>query len=252
MDPNMMILDTLSPPASRLNFLRTVPLLAGLGEESLARVAADFRQKVYSPGDLIFRQEDTTCDFYIIMSGKVRIYRISPNGGETSINLFFPTDILGEFATIDSEPRSATAKAIGRCILLQMSQECFLHHMGQLPGLALAMTRLLTGKVRWTAAYAESVAQYDAAGRLLHTLLLYNERYGRVIEPGQRYILDLSLNQTDLASLIGARREWVNRLLQEWRRRGLIEYQAGKIIILDLPAVEHERDSRIEANVGGW
>jgi hypothetical protein len=78
------------------------------------------------------------------MSGKVRIYRISPNGGETSINLFFPTDILGEFATIDSEPCSATAKAIGRCTLLQMSQERFLHHMGQLPGLALAMTRLLS------------------------------------------------------------------------------------------------------------
>jgi len=50
--------------------------------------------------------------------------------------------------------------------------------------------------------------------------------------------------------LVGARREWVNRLLQDWRRRGLIEYEAGRIVILDLPAAQRERDSRIEAVCG--
>ena len=56
------------------------------------------------------------------------------------------------------------------------------------------------------------------------------------------------MNQTDLASLVGARREWVNRILKNWRARGLIEYRQGRITILDLHAVEKERDRRIEAS----
>jgi CRP-like cAMP-binding protein len=127
-----------------------------------------------------------------------------------------------------------------------MTRDKFLQHMRQTPDLALAMTQLLVSKLRWTATYAETVAQYDAAGRLLHILILYNEQAGVALEPGKKYLLDLALNQADLGSFIGARREWVNRLLREWRERGLLEYDAGKIVFLDLPKVMAERDSRIE------
>lgn len=241
------------PGSSRqVAFLRQVQPFATLDEEALTRVAADFQQVTYKRDEVIFRQADQSREIYVIAKGKVRIYKVSPSGGETSINIFFPTDIVGEFAAIDDKPRSAAAKAIGSCALLRLSQEKLLAYMRAFPDLAIGMARLLTSKIRWTAAYAETVAQYDAAGRLLHTLLLYNAQYGQVQEPNKRYLLDLDLNQADLASLIGARREWVNRLLQDWRRRGLIEYERGKITILDLPRVIQERDSRIEAKVRKW
>ena len=86
----------------------------------------------------------------------------------------------------------------------------------------------------------------------MHTLLLYNERFGEEQEPGIRYVLDLGLSQADLASLVGAQRAWVNRLLGDWKTRGLIEYEDGRIFILDLPRVEAERDSRIEAWHDTW
>ena len=71
------------------------------------------------------------------------------------------------------------------------------------------------------------------------------------MEPGKKFVFDLGLNQSDLASMVGARREWVNRILNEWRRRGLLEFDNGVITILDLPRVVAERDSRIEANQPG-
>lgn len=236
--------DTLS---RRIAFLKKVPLFADLEEKDLATLVNDFRLREYDD-EIIFRQGDHSRELYVVAKGKVRIFRISPSGGETSIQIFSTHDVIGEFATIDSQPRSATAKAIGRCALLEMTQDKFLRHVRGIPDLAMAMNKLLVSKVRWTAAYAEAVAQYDAAGRLLHILLLYNEQFGEEKEAGKRYELDLSLNQTDLASLVGARREWTNRILRKWRERGLIEYDAGKIIILDLPRVQQERDSRIEAN----
>jgi CRP/FNR family cyclic AMP-dependent transcriptional regulator len=233
--------------AGRIAFLKEVPLFGGLPDADLATLVNDFRLREYHGDEIIFHQGDHGHDLYVIMQGKVRIFKISPSGNETSINIFCVHDILGEFTVIDDQPRSATAKAIEPCTMLEMTQASFLQHMQAMPALALSLARLLDGKVRWTAAYAEAIAQYDAAGRLLHILLLYNEQFGKAIEPGKRYELDLCLNQADLASLVGARRSWVNRILADWRKRRLIEYDAGKIVILNLPAVEQERDSRIEA-----
>ena len=240
--------DTLS---GHIDFLKTIPLFAGLKDEDLATLAGDFRIKHYEKGGFIFHQEDYSRELYVVMQGKVRVYRVSRAGNETSIQIFGACDVIGEFATIDGQPRSATARAIGPSAVLEMRGELFLQRMREMPDLALGMTQLLASKVRWTAAYAETIAQFDAPGRLLHILLLYNEQFGEPVEPGRRYRLDLGLDQTDMASLVGARREWINRILRDWRARGLIEYDAGKLTILDLPRVEAERDRRIEANQQG-
>lgn len=234
----------------RIGFLKSVPLFAGLREDDLATLVNDFRLSEYGRGETIFHQGDHGRELYIVVRGKVRIFKTSPSGNETSINIFASRDVIGEFSVLDDLPRSATAKAIGPCALLAVTQERFLRHMREMPDLAMAVARLLVSKVRWTAAYAETIAQFDAAGRLLHILLFYNEQFGREVEAGKRYVLDLSLNQADLASLVGARREWINRILQDWRRRGLLEFKGGKINILDLPAVVRERDGRIEAYLG--
>lgn len=238
--------------AQRFSVLHQAPLFAPLSDEALEKVASDFRLKTYDKDDIIFYQGDSSREMYLVTSGKVRIFRLSPSGYETSINIFSTHDLIGEFAAIDDQPRSAMAKAIVPTTLLAMTHDRFLYHLRTIPDLVVALTQLLARKVRWTAAYAETIAQYDAAGRLLHILLLYNEQYGVVEEAGKRYVLDLALNQADLASLVGARREWVNRLLRSWQKRGLIEYDSGKITILDLPRAIAERDSRIEANSTKW
>jgi CRP/FNR family transcriptional regulator len=119
-----------------------------------------------------------------------------------------------------------------------------------MPDLALGMSKLLVSKVRWTAAYAETMAQYDAAGRLLHLLLEYNDRFGEELEAGVRYRLDLGLTQADLATLVGVNREWISRTMGQWRKRGLVAYDKKRITILDLAKVQAERDSRIKAGHG--
>ena len=93
--------------------------------------------------------------------------------------------------------------------------------------------------------YAESFAQLDAPDRLLHLLLMYKDELGEAEIPGQRYIIDLGLTQSDLASMVGTTRGWVNQILQDWRKRDLIDFDAGKVLILDMPRVMAERDGRM-------
>ena len=234
--------------AASLTFLRSVPLFARLDDAELSALAADFSPFEYSKDDALFWQGDSSTQLYVVRRGKVRIYKISPAGHETSINIFSTGDIIGEFAAVDQQPRSATAQAITHCLLWRMEGDVFVQHLRTRPNLALALNRLLVGKLRWTAEFAETVAQYDAAGRLLHILLLYNEQFGEMLEAGKRYKLDLGLNQDDLASLVGARREWVNRLLQTWQRQGWMEYKTGKLIIHDLSRMRQERDRRLDGD----
>lgn len=237
--------------AQRIDFLRSIPLFAQLNDTELQALLDDLHPRQYERDEIIFRHGDESRELYIVFTGKVRIFTVSPAGDETSIYIFSTGDVIGEQAALDGEPRDAAAKAIGKATLLVMAQERFHYFLNTMPKLALGLAHLLNQKLRWTASYAESIAQFDAAGRLLHILLFYVDQYGerRDLEDGStHYILDLSLNQTDLASLVGARREWVNRILNDWRKRGLIEYRNGTLEILDLQRVRAERDSRIEAN----
>ncbi len=231
----------------RLMMLREMDVFAGLREADLTALLDDLHLREYARDDVIFRQGDESRQVYFVLRGKVRVFRISPSGAETSIDIFSANDVLGELAALDNQPRSASAKAITAVSLLTMAQEHFVRHLQAMPGLALGLARVLARKLRWTSAYAESIAQFDAAGRLLHIILLNNERYGEKGADGLGSIVNIGLNQSDLASMIGARREWVNRILSDWRKRGLLEFDNGVITILDLPRVIAERDSRLEA-----
>lgn len=232
----------------RLTMLREMEVFRGLRESELVALLSDLHLREYTRDEIIFRQGDESRQVYFVLKGKVRVFKISPSGSETSIDIFSGNDVLGELAALDNRPRSATAKAITSVSLLTMAQEHFLRHLQAMPGLALGLARVLAQKLRWTAAYAESIAQFDAAGRLLHIILLNNERYGERDPDRLRSVVNIGLNQSDLASMIGARREWVNRILSDWRKRGLLEFDNGIITILDLPRVEAERDSRLESN----
>lgn len=231
----------------RLAMLRTMPIFSELRQADLEALLDDLRLREYAKDELIFHQGDESRQVYFVLKGKVRVYKISPAGSETSIDIFGENDLIGELAALDNRPRSATAKAVTAVSLLTMTQEHFLHRLHSINGLAVGLAKVLAQKLRWTAGYAESIAQYDAAGRLLHIILINNERYGRDVGEGRR-LVPMGLNQTDLASMIGARREWVNRILSDWRKRGLLEFDNGEITLLDVPRVLAERDSRLEAN----
>lgn len=231
--------------AEKMTFLKEIPLFSNLPDDDLIKLGNDACVRYYEKDDIIFHQGDNSYDLYFVWEGKVRIYKRNLAGTQISFTIFSSKAIIGEFAAIDHQPRSATAKAMTKCKVLTMPSDAFLYRVRKTPELAIALSRLLVSKLRWTTEYAETIARYDAAGRLLHLLLRYNEQFNQVTDDQKEYELDLSLrSQADLASLICVRRERVSSILSDWRKRGLIKYEAGKITILDLPRFEAELESR--------
>lgn len=231
--------------SKRADFLRKAPMFSKMRPEDLEVVAAHFYARKYRKREIVFHEGDDSRTLYVVWKGKVRIFSINPAGNETSIRLFSTRDVFGEFAAIDGLARCTTAQAMEDCVLLEMGWDAFSRFLRDIPELSMGLIGLLIEKIRLTTDYAQTIAQYETAGRLLHIILQYAKLLGKEIEAGKCYELDLSMNQADLASLVGARREWVNRILREWGKRGLIAYGHGKIRILDLPAAVKERDRRM-------
>ncbi len=228
-----------SPLDSRAAFLGSVGPFTKLESDELLKLAEDFRERKYPRNTHLFHQEDSSTELYIIKTGKVRVYKQARHQNEVTIVVFGPKAIIGEFSVVDGQPRSTAAKTVEKCELLKINRERFLHHLRTVPDLGMGMCELLVSKARWGATYADTIAQYDGAGRFLRLMMQYNERLGRDTDEGKR-VIDFGMAQSDLASLAGIGRSTLNRKLKTWSERGVISYCQKQIFLHDLDAINEE------------
>ncbi len=222
-----------------IQFLEEISLFQALSAQQLTSISKDVRPRRYGRGDIIFREGDPGQVLYLVQSGQVRIYVNGLDGSETSVILFGrPGDIFGELAVIDGLPRSATAIALDKTLLYTISRENFRQHMQRFPQLALNFMKELTHRVRYNTRQMDSLATLPVSQRLARKLLELAQDYGRI--EADNVIIDMTLTQTNLASLIGATRESTNKILRDFRERCFIWFENGRIIILDADALRAE------------
>ena len=219
----------------RLAVFRPMTLFAGLADSELEALTHDLLRRRFREGEAIFQQGDPGQMLYLVESGQVRIYVQDEEGQETSVTLCGPGDMFGELAVIDGLPRSASAVAMDNTVVSILSRDRFRLHMRNSPQLALNFMKLLSVRVRYSTQQVSSLTLLDTPGRLARKLLELAHDHGQA-EPGGVHI-NLTLTQSDLASLIGATRESVNKALGAFRRQGLIRTQAGHIVIVEPDAL---------------
>ncbi len=226
---------------SDIERLRKVSLFAGLSDAELVQVGACVTKRVFGKGVFIFHKDSPGHALYVIESGKVRVFVISESGQEISLNVYGPGEVIGELGFLDGKPRSASAVATEPAIMYALRREDFLQHLEAHPRLATRLLEILAARLRYTTAYAESLAFLDVNGRVAARLLELGDRFG-VESPASedaaspheaRLELDLSLTQAELASWVASSRETVNKVLSTFRDQGLIELAGHKITILD-------------------
>lgn len=216
----------------KVTFLKTVPLFAALSDTQLQRVANDIVTRTFAQGEVIFREGDPGQVLYLILSGQIRIFVSGVDGNETSVILFGrPGELFGELSVIDGLPRSATAVALEETTLFMIDRLAFRQQMRQMPQLAFNFMQVLSQRVRYNTQQIDSYASLTITQRLARKLLELAHDYGRVRPEG--VIIDMNLNQTVLAGMIGATRERVNRCLSEFRKAEWISMEQGSIVILD-------------------
>lgn len=215
---------------SKIALLRKAPLFANLSDQDLALLAENIHRRNFARGMIIFHKGSLGQSLYLIESGQVRIFIISEDGQEITVNLYGPGECFGELSMLDGLPRSAGAIAMEDTVTFNLHRDDFLHNLEKNPCIALNILQVISMRLRYTTIQAESFAFMDAYGRVAAKLLELAERYG-VESNGVE--IDLQMTQSELASWVAISRESVNKVLAAFRDQEMISIQRGKIVILD-------------------
>ena len=163
----------------------------------------------------------------------MRIFILSESGQEISLNVYGAGEVIGELGFLDGQPRSASAVALEPTVALALRREDFYQRLEDHPRLAMRLLEVMAARLRYTTAYAESLAFLDVNGRVAMRLLELGDRFGVQSPRGGGLELDLGLTQAELASWVASSRETVNKVLATFRDQGLIELVGQRITILD-------------------
>jgi CRP-like cAMP-binding protein len=227
-----------------LALLARCPLFVGVLPEDLRDVARHLRRRRFRRGEVIFHQGDPGDALHIVASGSVKIVLPSAEGEEAIIATIHAGDFFGELALLDGAPRSATAAAVEVTETLSLPRETFLEEIGRSASLRDVLLRSLAGELRRLTSHVEELHFLELAGRLASRLL----SLAREAEPGPlrtpqgtlEATLDWPFTQSDLAAMIGATRQSVNRLLSDLVERGLIRIDRDTLVITDLERLERQ------------
>jgi CRP/FNR family cyclic AMP-dependent transcriptional regulator len=210
-------------------YLKQVPLFADLADEDIRALMSMAKRRTFRNGEVIFHRDDPGQVLYVIKEGKVKICLISPDGQEISLVVFGKGECFGELTILDGLPRSADAVALEKveCYTLQRSD--FHQAIIKNPKIAIQVLEVLSKRLRTTDNMVEDLIFLDVYGRVAKKLLELADTHGTRVENGTR--IDVRLTQQELASMVGASRESVNKVMGYFTDKNFISTDKHRITL---------------------
>jgi len=212
---------------NKIAFLSRLPLFRGLPDEELRTLAEIAGVKTYRRGETIFLDGEEGHGFYVVFTGKVKVYKLSPEGKELVLHIMGPEDSFAEVPVFEGRHYPANAGAVEDTRVLFFPREALLRTIRRDPSLAMNMLAALSARLREFTQKMEDLSLKDVPSRLSAYFLHLSEQKQGSDE------LDLDIKKGLLASLIGAKRESLSRILAKMSALRIIEVKGKKIRILD-------------------
>ena len=214
------------------DFLKHVPLFQHLSDEDRVRLAGSIKLQSLKKGEILFNKGGAGDALYIIKKGKIKIFLSSHAGDEVLLAIFSEADFFGEMALLDGMPRSADAIAIEPTELLLLNRNDFISFLNHNNNAVQAVLQSLSQRLRRTDDLLEDTCFLQISERFAKKLVELATQHGR--REGDMIFIDLSLTQKDMASMVGATRESINKELRTLREKGLVSIQENMICIHNL------------------
>jgi CRP-like cAMP-binding protein len=212
--------------------VRQAPLFAALDDEAAEALHANMTRAELSRGEVLFHEGDPGDRLYVIVEGKVKLGRTSGDGRENLLAILGPGEMFGELSLFDPGPRNATATSVSDAVLIGLGTDELITWLTGRPDVSRQLLRALARRLRRTNENLADLVFSDVPGRVAKALLDLSERFGRLTEDGLRVAHDLT--QEELAQLVGASRETVNKALADFASRGWLRLEARAVVLLDI------------------
>jgi CRP-like cAMP-binding protein len=206
-------------------------ILFNLPEEDLQMLGAHQSQQVYKKGEIIFREGAFPAGIFFIKSGKVKKYKLDVNGREQIIYVANKGELMGFHAVLSEDRYPDSAAALEESIVLFIPREDFLRTLDHSPQLMRHLLKTLSHEFAVLVNNLALFAHSSVRERLALQLVVLREKYKENNETGP---VAINMSRDDLASLVGAARENVLRVLAEFKEKGILETKGRNIIIHDV------------------
>jgi CRP-like cAMP-binding protein len=212
--------------------LMQAPLFLALDPEGAAALRASLTERAVAKGEIIFQEGEPGDRMYVILEGKVKLGQSSNDGRESLLAILGPGEMFGELSLFDPGQRTSTATALTDAVILALSNEQLRPWLAGRPEVAAALLQALARRLRRTNEAMADLVFSDVPGRVAKALMDLGEKFGEVTSEGLMVTHDMT--QEELAQLVGASRETVNKALADFAQRGWIRLESRQVMILDV------------------
>jgi CRP-like cAMP-binding protein len=216
---------------AKREILARAGLFQGVEPSAVAALTKQLQPVDFPRGHTVFAEGDPGDRLYIAISGKVKIGRRSPDGHENLLTIMGPSDMFGELSIFDPGPRTSSATTITEVRAVSMDRDALRAWIADRPAIAEQLLRVLARRLRRTNNNLADMIFTDVPGRVAKQLLLLAQRFGT--REGEAMRVRHDLTQEEIAQLVGASRETVNKALADFVHRGWIRLEGKSVLISD-------------------
>ena len=212
-----------------LQTLRRTPMLAGLPEDKLGSLLDGCRLLNLAKGEVLFHEDAQPEGFYVVHAGAINVHRLTADGREQVIRVFYPGESLAEVVLTGDRGYPASASAVEKSQVILVRRDHFRHEIRRDPDLALRILASFSMHLRFLVETVEDLKLKQAESRIAQWLLRHAER-----SSGEAPAVNLQLAKRLLASQLGLTPETFSRVLARWREVGVVAVRGRRITLLDV------------------
>jgi CRP-like cAMP-binding protein len=191
--------------------------------------------RVYGPGDAVYREGEYGDALYVLTSGVLKLFRPYSGSKEATLRLLKPWDIFGHLAFAGEARQRAYAEAVTECRVTKVPKVFVERAIRQEPRVAFKLMTLLELRLVQYEELVKCLLPRETEVRLANLLPILAQKFGERRD-GQ-VTIELRLTHQDLAAMVASTRESVTKVLNDMRSRDLIEISSGRITLKDSRAL---------------
>ncbi|WP_291474329.1 CRP-like cAMP-activated global transcriptional regulator GlxR [Corynebacterium sp.] len=206
-------------------------IFQGVESAAVNTLIEQLESTTFPRGTTIFDEGEPGDRLFIIISGKVKLARHAPDGRENLLTIMGPSDMFGELSIFDPGPRTSAAVCVTEVTAATMDSQMLHDWIQAHPEISEQLLRVLARRLRRTNNALADLIFTDVPGRVAKALLQLANRFG--VQEGGALRVHHDLTQEEIAQLVGASRETVNKALAEFAHRGWIRLEGKSVLISD-------------------
>ncbi len=221
------------------NLIANVLFFKGLSDDEIDELYRITAERTYQRNQMVFSDGEEGAGFFLVIEGRVSVYKMSPEGKEQILHILGPGEPLGQVAVFAGASFPANAQAIANSRLLFFPRRAFIDLIQARPSLALNMLAILSNRLREFTVQIENISLKEVPARLASYLLYLSD------EQHNTEHLQLTISKAQLASIIGTIPETLSRILNRMSAKKLIQVNGREIRLVDreslIALAEHGR-----------